>query len=198
MRTLGVAGRTDVLVALGVASLLALAGCSGAADPVSARAPSQPTAEAVPEEPPVALPEEGGPQLTGTPTEVHRGGDGEHAWTVAVQASDVGPCLIVRDARDATTEGCGFEVPERAALGYVVHAGTDTPDGGPEIVAGLAAASVAAVLVESDGSEPVEVATSPLPGDSERASWVLELDPARGPFTVIALGPGGEEIERRP
>lgn len=75
MRTLGVTGRTKVLVALGVASLLALAGCSGGSDPVSA-APSQPTAEVRPEEPAVEAPEEGGPQLVGSPTEVHRGGDG--------------------------------------------------------------------------------------------------------------------------
>lgn len=189
--------RPDLVAAMVL--VVALAGCSGTGEPPPADAQPVTSVEVdAQDDAQDDAPSDGGPRLSGSPTEIHRSDDPD-GWTVAVQPSDVGLCLIVRDSQPSTTEGCGYEVPERAALGFVVHDGADAEPGSPDVVAGLAAAAVATIRIEADGGfVPVEVATKPLPGDEERTSWAVELDADHGPLTVLALGPEGEEIERRP
>lgn len=156
-----------------VAVLLAVAGCGDG-----------PEERAGPATGPTEVPER-----RGEPVSLRRVGQLE----LFVQDSVEGPCLGVRDSEDST-EGCGFEVPERHSVGHVVH---EASVDGPAAVAGIVVPDASQVRLELVDGTAVDLEPVDASGFAMRF-FVAEIDDPAALAAVVALGPSGEEIERRP
>lgn len=187
--------RRRCLAALAAAGVLALGACSDS-DAASDPAPTAATPAGDTTDSPLPPASEGFPEREGDPVELASGGEGEMAWSVTVQGSVAGLCILIEGAAEGQmAEGCGFEVPERNAVSSFRFPRDDAA--GYAVVAGQAAPDATAVrleLVDGGVLEP-ELQDDPT-GAGEAQVYVAEVVPAQAVVAVEALA-GREVLQRR-
>jgi hypothetical protein len=182
-----------------VAAALALAAtsCSTTSENISAPPEPQPatgtaTSSPATSEEAVSLADQASfPRRTGPLEEVTEGGSGNFTWKLLSQPSAAGTCLEVHDSTGRRTTGCGYDVPRRHDIGYLVH---KSP--GRVVVAGVVSAKVAAVQLRF--ARGADVRVQPTGELSRSLAYAVEVSPPRQLTGVIALDAAGREVERRP
>lgn len=176
-------------LAVALAAVVLLAACSSGAD-------DETEAGVVPDATPST--EAAGellPERIGDPVTVESGGEDGAGWEVTAQDSVEGTCILVDDELDRQTEACGFDVPELHAVGYFDHTGVE---GSPQVVAGVVTSDAGSVRLELEGGEVVEVAPLELEGRFPAALFAVKVTGRPPVVAVVAVGPDGAELERRP
>lgn len=170
--------------AAALVAALAVAGCSDApapaegaaavaATPEGSAAPTDASGFPLPEGPEVAVAD----------------GDG---WELIVHDSNLGLCVVLR-LPDQDEVACGFEVPERHAVGYITQAGP----GGVQLIAGVVAPEATTVTVAA-GDERVELHPQPVEAGEEPLSVFVGALPGDAPVAAVtARDAEGFELERR-
>jgi hypothetical protein len=138
------------------------------------------------------------PRRRGPAVEVARGTQGAYGWRLVAQDSEIGLCLEMgrMDGSGGADLGCGFEVPEKHMVRFFAHAGMAA---GAEhrFFAGLVARDVVMVRVELREAEPVDVEPIGLNAGFEVNFFVAPVPGDAMPLSVVALGPGGQELDRQ-
>lgn len=185
---------------LAAALVLAAASCTTTSENTSAppepvattgTTASPPAGEAATEEPVNLADQASFPRKTGPLETVTEGGTADFTWRLLSQPSEAGTCLEVHDSTQRRTTGCGYDVPRRHDIGYLLHKAP-----GRVVVAGVVSDKVAAVrLMFARGAD---VRVQPIGTLARSRAYAVEVSPPRQLTGVIALDAAGREVERRP
>lgn len=130
----------------------------------------------------------------GAPVLLARGRGGGLAWELFGRRSDTGPCIEIRDSAGGRTLGCGFGVPGRHALGFLIHR---TKEGRQLIAAGPVVGEAVKVRLLLAGGERVETTPAAPLVDSDMRAFVADLSAKPPLLAVEALGRDGAVLGRR-
>ncbi|MGH2727600.1 MAG: hypothetical protein ACRDKS_11580 [Actinomycetota bacterium] len=134
------------------------------------------------------------PVLIGSPVLIGTGHAGNLTWEVRVQRSDAGPCIEVRDSDGGRTLGCGFGVPERRVIGFLIHR---TRDGRQLLAAGPVVREAVMVRLSLTGGEWVEtMPVGPSVDDGVR-TFVADLSAKPNILAAEAFDRDGAVLGRR-
>lgn len=135
----------------------------------------------------------GEPALLGAAIPIEQGRSEGLAWQLIARRSDEGLCLEIRDEGGGRTLGCGFGVPERHEIGFLIHR---TMGGCPLLVVGPVVTGAETVRLEFAGGERVRIMPAAKTG-LDVLTFVAELAGRSDLESAVVVDAKGTVLGRR-